>query len=84
MREKILVIKQGAMSEEAEEKLQAMRMIGINIGQFIEWAILNFDIDVYLKVMQCKQLQRIQIQHLLQFNPVNIIMPAWGLNYVIV
>lgn len=56
MREKILVIKQGAMSEEAEEKLQAMRMIGINIGQFIEWTILNFDIDVYLKVMQCKQL----------------------------
>ena len=41
---------------ETEKKVQAMRMIGININDFIEWAILNFDIDIYLKVMKCKQL----------------------------
>lgn len=56
MRQAVLTIKEGGLSKEAEEKLQAMRMIGINIGAFIEWAIMNFDIDVYLKVMPCKQL----------------------------
>lgn len=43
-------------SAETETKLDAMRTMGINIRDFVEWAILNFDIDVYLKVMQCKQL----------------------------
>lgn len=56
MSQTVLTIKKGCLSEEAEEKLQAMRMLNINISAFIEWAIMNFDIDVYLKVMQCKQI----------------------------
>ncbi len=52
----ILVIKEGSISQEAVEKLNAMSKININISAFIEWAIMNFDIDVYMKVMQCKQL----------------------------
>ncbi len=55
-RKPLLVIKEGGISQEAVEKLNAMRKININISAFIEWAIMNFDIDVYLKVMQCKQL----------------------------
>jgi len=56
MRDVILTIKKGSMSEEAEDKLRAMRTLNINISNFIEWAIMNFDIDVYLKIMNCKQL----------------------------
>ncbi len=56
MRHPILVIAKGCMSDEAEEKLKAMRMLNINISNFIEWAIMNFDIDVYSKVMNCKQI----------------------------
>ncbi len=52
----ILVIKEGSISQEAVDKLNAMSKININIRAFIEWAIMNFDIDVYMKVMQCKQL----------------------------
>ena len=56
MRQVILAIKKGAISKEAEEKLRAMRLLNINISNFIEWAIMNFNIEVYQKVMQCKQL----------------------------
>lgn len=56
MRDVILTIKKGSMSEAAEEKLKAMRTLGFNIGNFIKWAIMNFNIEVYQKVMQCKQL----------------------------
>ena len=56
MRNTIITIKEGCISREAEEKLKTMHKIGINISAFIEWAIMNFNIDVYLKVMQCKQL----------------------------
>ena len=55
-RKTILVIKEGSISQEAVEKLNAMRKININISAFIEWAIMNFNIEVYQKVMQCKQL----------------------------
>lgn len=53
-RKAILVIKEDSISQKAVEKLNAMRKININISAFIEWAIMNFNIEVYQKVMQCK------------------------------
>lgn len=55
MRNTIITIKEGCISKEAEEKLKAMRMVGINISAFIEWAIMNFNIETYQKVMNCEQ-----------------------------
>lgn len=37
---------------ETEEKIKAMENIGININDFVEWAILNFDIEIYQQVMK--------------------------------
>lgn len=56
MSQTVLTIKKGCLSEEAEEKLQAMRILNINISAFIEWAIMNFDIEGYQKVLQRKQI----------------------------
>ncbi len=37
------------------KKIETMRMIGIDLTDFVEWAILNFDVKTYLKVMSCKR-----------------------------
>lgn len=34
---------------DVEEKLNAMRMCGVHLGKFIEYTILNFDVESYLK-----------------------------------
>ena len=37
-----------------EKKINLMEKSGFNITNFIEWAILNFDVEIYKNVMRGK------------------------------